>query len=92
MDYYVLLGILPTATSQEIQKAYRKMAQKYHPDRNIGKTDDVLKFQSAKEAYEILSNPEKRRAYDESRNSKILPDPRATAREIWENFIYLAIS
>jgi curved DNA-binding protein CbpA len=87
MDYYYILGILPTASADEIKAAHRRMAARYHPDRNIGKSDTTLQFKGVQEAYQILSDPEQRQLYDEARNTRILPDPIATAREIWANFI-----
>jgi len=63
-DYYEVLGISRGATEEEIKKAYRKMALKYHPDRNQGDKAAEEKFKEASEAYEALSDREKRAAYD----------------------------
>lgn len=63
-DYYDLLGVARTATPEEIKKAYRKKALQYHPDRNPGDAEAEAKFKEAAEAYEVLSNPEKRQRYD----------------------------
>lgn len=63
-DYYEVLGINKDASDEEIKKAYRKLAMKHHPDRNPDSKDSEEKFKEAKEAYEILSEAEKRRAYD----------------------------
>ena len=54
-----------TATEAEIKKAYRRMAMKYHPDRNPDNTDAEAHFKEAKEAYEVLSDAQKRAAYDQ---------------------------
>jgi molecular chaperone DnaJ len=62
-DYYEVLGLAKNATEDDIKKAYRKLAMKFHPDRNSGK-DAEEKFKEAKEAYEVLSEPAKREAYD----------------------------
>jgi len=63
-DYYVVLGVERTATAEEIKKSYRKLAVKYHPDKNPGDKSAEEKFKELGEAYEILSNPDKRSAYD----------------------------
>lgn len=63
-DYYELLGIARTATADEIRKAYRKLAMKYHPDRNQGDAASEEMFKAVSEAYEVLSDEKKRAAYD----------------------------
>ena len=63
-DYYDSLGVNRDASDEDIKKAYRKLAMKHHPDRNPDSKDAEEKFKEIKEAYEILSEPEKRRAYD----------------------------
>ena len=64
-DYYEVLGVSKTATADEIKKAYRKMAIKYHPDKNPGDKAAEEKFKEAAEAYDVLSNDEKRQKYDQ---------------------------
>src|ERR1700756_5577503 len=64
-DYYDVLGVTKGADAEEIKKAYRKMAIKYHPDKNQGDKEAEEKFKEAAEAYEVLSNPEKRQRYDQ---------------------------
>jgi molecular chaperone DnaJ len=63
-DYYDVLGVNRDASEEDIKKAYRKLAMKFHPDRNPDSKESEDRFKEAKEAYEILSEPEKRRAYD----------------------------
>jgi len=64
-DYYDVLGVAKSADADEIKKAYRKMAIKYHPDKNEGDKEAEEKFKEAAEAYEVLSNPEKRQRYNQ---------------------------
>lgn len=64
-DYYDILGISKTADQAEIKSAYRKLAIKYHPDKNPDNKEAEEKFKEAAEAYEVLSNPEKRQRYDQ---------------------------
>ena len=64
-DYYEVLGVSKSASADEIKSAYRKLAMKYHPDRNPGDEAAKAKFQEASEAYEVLSNDEKRQRYDQ---------------------------
>jgi molecular chaperone DnaJ len=63
-DYYEVLGVDRRATEQEIKSAYRKLALKYHPDRNPGNKEAEEKFKEAAEAYAVLADPDKRAAYD----------------------------
>lgn len=65
IDYYKVLGVESNATQEEIRKAYRKMAKRYHPDRNKEDPNAKERFQEINEANEVLSSPEKRRKYDE---------------------------
>ncbi|WP_395808287.1 molecular chaperone DnaJ [Daejeonella sp.] len=64
-DYYDILGVTRSSTADEIKKAYRKMAIKYHPDKNPGDKQSEENFKEAAEAYEVLSNAEKKRRYDQ---------------------------
>ncbi|RMG76946.1 MAG: J domain-containing protein [Bacteroidetes bacterium] len=72
-DYYKILGVDKNATKDEIKKAYKKLAKKYHPDRNPGNKEAETKFKEINEAYEVLSDDEKRQKYD-------------TLGENWRNF------
>lgn len=65
LDYYQILGVERTASEDEIKRAYKKMAIKYHPDRNPGDKDAEEKFKQAAEAYDVLRDPEKRSRYDQ---------------------------
>jgi molecular chaperone DnaJ len=63
-DYYEVLGVARDASADEIKKAYRRLAMKFHPDRSQGDSDNEHRFKEAKEAYEVLKDSEKRAAYD----------------------------
>lgn len=65
IDYYKVLGLTKGATADQIKKAYRKLARKYHPDLNPDDQDAKKKFQQINEAHEVLSDPEKRKKYDQ---------------------------
>ena len=64
-DYYEVLGVAKNATAEEIKKAYRKKAIQYHPDRNPGDKEAEEKFKEAAEAYDVLSDADKRARYDQ---------------------------
>ena len=63
-DYYEILGVERTATEIEIKRAYRTLALKYHPDKNPDDKEAAEKFREAAEAYEVLSDPDKKNLYD----------------------------
>ncbi len=76
-DYYEILGVARNATDVEIKKAYRRLAMKYHPDRNPDNKDAEEKFKEAKEAYDVLADERRRAAYDQFGHAGV--DPRAGA-------------
>ena len=63
-DYYKTLGVGKNASEAEIKKAYRKLARQYHPDRNAGDKKAEERFKEISQAYDVLSDPDKRKAYD----------------------------
>ncbi|MEA5468026.1 DnaJ domain-containing protein, partial [Spirulina sp. 06S082] len=64
-DYYAILGVSKTSSAEEIKKSFRKLALKYHPDRNPGDQKAEARFKEISEAYEVLSDPDKRKKYDQ---------------------------
>ena len=77
-DFYEILGVPKNASDEEIKKSYRKLAMKFHPDRNQGEAtkEAEVKFKEAKEAYEMLSDPQKRAAYDQHGHAGVDPNMR----------------
>lgn len=73
-DFYEILGVARNASDDEIKKSYRKLAMKYHPDRNPDSKEAEAKFKEAKEAYEMLSDPQKRAAYDQYGHAGVDPN------------------
>ena len=72
-DYYEVLGVTKGASEEEIKKAYRRLAMKYHPDRNEGNKEAEAKFKEANEAYEVLSDAKKKAAYDQFGHAGVDP-------------------
>ncbi|WP_159308910.1 DnaJ domain-containing protein, partial [Spiribacter roseus] len=72
-DYYEILEVSKNASESDLKKAYRRLAMKYHPDRNPDDGDAEVRFKEVKEAYEVLSDPQKRSAYDQFGHAGVDP-------------------
>ena len=81
LDYYAILEVSPQASDEEIKKVYRRLALQYHPDRNQGNPEAETKIRQINGAYEVLGNPEARRAYDRLRFGGYRPSVEETGAE-----------
>ena len=81
---YNILGVSPTASAEEIKKAYRSLAMRHHPDRNTHPGAES-RFNAIKTAYELLSDPKKRADYNQSLNNRIIIDPEKEALALWDS-------
>ncbi|MDO8926467.1 MAG: J domain-containing protein [Sideroxyarcus sp.] len=81
---YTILGVAPTASTEDIKKAYRALAMRHHPDRNPHSSAEV-RFNAIKKAYELLSDPQKRAEYNYSLNNRIIIDPENEAQSLWRS-------
>ncbi len=81
-----LLGVSPGATSEVIKTAYRKKANQYHPDKNPS-PDAAARFREVQEAYEVLSDETRRKAYDDNRRRSLIDDPQTVAQDIWKTYL-----
>ncbi|MEM9264166.1 MAG: J domain-containing protein [Cyanobacteria bacterium P01_F01_bin.13] len=81
-DYYEILGIIPSADAQLIKQAYRRLARQFHPDLNPGNQDSEERFKSLNEAYEILSDPDRKLQYDDYRHHWLQQKSEADYRDL----------
>lgn len=85
-DYYEVLGVIKTASGEEIKKAYKKLAIKYHPDRNPGDDAAIASFKEAAEAYEVLGDDQKRARYDRYGHAGVKGNGRAQSHDVNDIF------
>ena len=93
-DYYEVLGVAREASDKDIAVAYRKLAVKYHPDKNPGDQSSEVRFKEINEAYEVLKDPDKRAAYDRFGHAAfergydvtVVGDGHTTSDESWNNY------
>jgi DnaJ-class molecular chaperone len=86
-DYYAALGIDSDASLGAIKTAYRKKASEFHPDKNTS-PDAPARFREVQEAYDLLSDEQQRKQYDENRQRSLLENPVATAEQIWTTYMH----
>jgi DnaJ-class molecular chaperone len=84
-DHYTALGLSSAATLADIKKAFRQKASFYHPDKNAAQ-DAAARFRQVQEAYDVLSDPDRRQTYDDNRRRSLLDSPLATAQDIWQTY------
>jgi DnaJ-class molecular chaperone len=85
-DHYTTLGLNSASALADIKKAFRQKASFYHPDRNTA-DDASAQFRAVQEAYNVLSDPDKRQAYDDNRRRNLLDSPLETAQDIWQAYV-----
>ena len=85
-DHYAALGLASSATLADVKKAFRTQASLHHPDKNTA-SNAAERFRAVQAAYEVLSDPERREAYDDNRRRNLLDSPIDTAREIWQSYV-----
>jgi DnaJ-class molecular chaperone len=90
-EHYAALGLKSDATLSDIKKAFRQKASQFHPDRNSD-PDAPARFREVQEAYDVLSDDDKRKAYDDNRRRNLLDDPAQTAREIWQGYFHQVLN
>ena len=84
-DHYTALGLDSAATLADVKKAFRQKASFWHPDKNAD-AEAPARFREVQEAYDVLSDADKRQAYDDNRRRNLLDSPLDTARAIWTDY------
>ena len=85
-NHYAILGVSPGATPEVVKTSYRRKANQYHPDKNPS-LDAATRFREVQEAYEVLSDETRRKAYDDNRRRSLIDDPQTVAQDIWKAYI-----
>lgn len=85
MDYFEVMEVEKSSSQDDIKKAYRRLASKYHPDRNKS-VDAVERFQKIQEAYDVISDPKKRKLYIEQEYTEVM-DPRSFTKSYWNRVL-----
>ena len=85
-DPYDVLGVASSASAADIKQAFRRLAARWHPDRNPA-PEAAARFRAVQAAYELLSDDERRRAHDQMRQKRLLDDPAATARAMFGAYL-----
>ncbi|MCY7370789.1 MAG: J domain-containing protein [Polaromonas sp.] len=85
IDHYTALGLGSAATLAQIRQAFRQQASRWHPDKNPA-PEAPARFRALQTAYEVLSDSDRRQAYDDNRRRNLLDSPLDTAREIWTQY------
>ncbi|ACA86107.1 MULTISPECIES: cold adaptation protein ActJcold adaptation protein ActJ [Shewanella] len=91
INHFSVLGIKASANEDDIKKAYKRLANRFHPDKLLGASDEdkqqaEVQLQRVKQAYEVLSNPKLKSAFVKDFNNVIVTDPAAAMRELWDQF------
>lgn len=91
INHFRVLGVKASASEEEIKKAYKRLSNKYHPDKILGWSADekdaaAAQLQLVKQAYEVLSDPKQKAAFIKDFNNVIVTDPTAAMKELWDQY------